>query len=77
MGPPGSTWQAEPGLAGVPVYLSTSKVDPFVPPARVRETAEWLEASGAVPQVQIFETREHRVSDEEIIDVRRMLGALS
>lgn len=76
IGPPGTTWQPQPALAGLPVFLSTSKVDPFVPPARVLETDDWLRASGARTEVEIFEAREHMVADEEIARVQRLLGIL-
>ena len=32
IGPPGTAWPAEPALAGTPVYLSGSEIDPHVPP---------------------------------------------
>lgn len=76
IGPAGRTWPPQPALQGLPVYLSTSKVDPFVPASRVTETANWLKASGALPELDIFETREHIVSDEEIDRGRRIVAAL-
>ncbi|MEP7239385.1 MAG: phospholipase [Devosia sp.] len=77
IGPPGRTWPPRPALAGLPVYLTTSKVDPFVPASRVIETADWLTASGALPEMEIFENREHMVSDREIERARQMLVALA
>ena len=76
IGPEGSSWQPQPALAGVPVFLSTSRTDPFVPPWRVIETVEWLRASRASPDVEIFDEREHLVNDEEIGRARRLLSAL-
>jgi len=75
IGPAGETWAPAKELAGMPVVLSTSETDPFVPPWRVRETAEWFEASGARPQSLIFAAREHMVSDEEIAAGRDLLRA--
>lgn len=72
----GTAWQPQPALAGLPVFVSTSKTDPFVPPRRAIETADWLRASGALPELEIFEAREHLVNDEEIDRTRRMLSAL-
>lgn len=73
IGPDGSAWPANRGLDGMPAYLTTSETDPFVPPARVRATADWLIASGAVTTARIFASREHLVSDEEIAAARRLL----
>jgi hypothetical protein len=59
----------------MPVVLSTSHTDPFVPVWRVQETADWLAASGARPKSLIFAAREHVVSDEEIVAGRALLQA--
>ena len=73
IGPPGNAWRPDRALDGMPVYITTSETDPFVPPARVRETADWLIASGATVTARIFTSREHMVSDEEIAAARRLL----
>lgn len=68
IGPPGTTWPARRALQGMPVYLTTSQVDEWVPPARVEETATWLDASGAKVSLRIFDARPHLVSEAEIVD---------
>jgi predicted esterase len=75
LGPPGQRWAPASVLAGMPVILSTSDTDPFVPPWRVRETAAWFEASGARTKSLIFDARDHLVSDEEITAGRTLLQA--
>ena len=77
IGPPGTTWPPRTELQGMPAYITTSQSDPFVPPARVRETADWLISSGAVTTAQLFAARDHTVSDAEIAAARQLIsGAL-
>jgi phospholipase/carboxylesterase len=73
IGPEGTTWPLQPVLAGLPVYISTSETDPWVPAPRVRETHHWLKASGASATMMIFQEREHGVLDEEVGAVRSMI----
>ncbi len=75
IGPPGTAWTQRPVLRGMPVYLTTSETDPFVPPSRVRETVEWLRQSRAQVTAKIFAEREHEVSDEEINCARNLIRA--
>jgi predicted esterase len=74
IGPPGTTWPPAPALRNVPVYLTGSAIDEWVPPARVAETASVLEASGARVRMHLFEDRGHHVCDEEISAARELLA---
>jgi predicted esterase len=76
IGPTGTIWPEPKALTGVPVYLSGSEIDAWVPAARVRETEKHLRASGAIVTSRIFERREHLVSDEEIVAVRDLLNGV-
>jgi predicted esterase len=76
IGPPGTTWPPAPALAGTPVYLSGSEIDPHVPAARARETAQVLEASGARVELRLFADRPHVVTREEIGRARSYLRAV-
>lgn len=76
IGPPGTAWQPQPALKGVPVYLTGSDVDEWVPTARVRETERVLRDSGALVDTRIFLDRPHVVSDEEIAAARAILTRL-
>jgi predicted esterase len=73
IGPEGTQWPVQPTLKDLPVFLSTSETDPWVPPPRVRETHAWLQASGASAAMLIFQEREHGVLEEEVLAVRRMI----
>ena len=76
IGPPGTAWQlALPAttLRGLPVLLTGSDVDEWVPEARVRETAKILTSLGADVRFRIYPGRPHVVGDEEIEEAREFL----
>lgn len=75
IGPPGTRWPAAPALRSVPVYLTGSVVDQWVPVARVEETARVLEANGAIVDLRVFDNRAHHVCDEEIAAARQVLAS--
>jgi len=77
IGPPGTRWPAQPALAGVPIYLTGSRVDEWVPAGRVEETERVLRESGAIVKLRIFEDRPHHVCEEEIAALRDMLSCLA
>jgi predicted esterase len=76
IGSSGTTRPARQEFDGMPAYITTSETDAFVPAARVRETALWLIASGAITTARIFASRPHEVSDEEIGSARRLLSGI-
>jgi predicted esterase len=77
IGPPGTSWAGGPPLLGTPVFLGTGDPDPFVPVARVRETAEVLRRQGAEVELREYPGRDHLVSDDEVARARRLLDALA
>ena len=80
IGPPGTVWQlASPAttLRGLPVLLTGSDVDEWVPEARVRETARVLTSLGADVRCRIYPGRPHVVGDEEIEEARGFIGGLT
>jgi phospholipase/carboxylesterase len=77
IGPPGTAWPVTAALAGTPVYLSGSEIDPHVPPARARETARVLGESGALVELRVFADRPHVVTREEIGKARSCLRAVA
>jgi phospholipase/carboxylesterase len=80
IGPPGTPWRLAPPattLGGLPVLLTGSDADDWVPEARVRETARVLTTLGADVRCRIYAGRDHIVSDEEIVEARNFIKQLS
>jgi predicted esterase len=73
IGPEGTRWPDDRDFCGMPVYITTGIADPFVPPGRVRTTADWFLASGAAVSARIFAVRDHEVADAEVAEARRLL----
>ncbi|BCH24455.1 alpha/beta hydrolase [Mesorhizobium sp. L-8-3] len=73
IGPPGTTWRSPERIPGVPVLLTGSENDDWVPAWRVRETAAVLSGFGATVDTVIYEDRAHVVSDDEIRRARHLL----
>lgn len=73
IGPEG-TRRCYPGdLAGTPVLLGCSDVDPHIPLERVHETARVLSALGGVVTKRIYPGLGHTINEDEIRQVRRLL----
>lgn len=62
-------------LAGTPVFLGCSDVDPHIPLARVRETAAVLERMGAVVDTRIYPRMGHTINQDEIDAAAALLDA--
>lgn len=74
IGPPG-TDRSYPGhLAGTPVFLGCSDVDPHIPLGRVEETAEVMRQLGAAVEMQIYPGMAHTINDDEIGRANRMIA---
>jgi predicted esterase len=70
---PDDTPRDYPGtLAGTPVFLGCSDVDPHVPATRVRHTAEVLRRQGAVVTLRFYPHMRHTVNADETAFVREM-----
>lgn len=72
IGPPGSRFHIEGDLTGMPVYMSASAADDWLPVDRAVETASVFRAAGAQVRLDVFQDRGHEISDAEI-DVARQL----
>jgi len=64
-------------LAGTPVFLGCSDVDPHVPKGRVDESADVLRHLGGVVTERLYPNMEHTVNQDEIDFVREMMRALT
>jgi predicted esterase len=63
-------------LAGTPVFIGCSDIDPHIPLARVQTTAQVLRQLGGTVTEQIYPGMDHTVCPDEIDHVRQMLARL-
>ncbi|HEX7918774.1 MAG TPA: alpha/beta hydrolase, partial [Gemmatimonadales bacterium] len=73
IGPPGTTWDRPRGVAGTPVFLGCSDVDPHIPANRVHETAQLFTSLGAVVDERIYPGMPHTINEDEIAAVQALL----
>jgi phospholipase/carboxylesterase len=74
---PDDTPPAYPGsLAGTPIFLGCSDVDPHVPANRVEQAATVLQRLGGNVTERLYPNMEHTVNQDEIEFVRRMMQGL-
>ncbi len=66
IGPAGTPRDYAGSLAGTPVFLGCSDVDPHIPLARVEETATVLAGLGAVVDKRIYPRLGHTINEDEI-----------
>ena len=76
MGPPGTTWESEKTLAGTPVFIGCSDVDPHIPRNRVEESRDALSNLGAVVTLKLYKGMGHTISGEELEHVNTMISAV-
>lgn len=76
IGPPGTTWERPRGIAGTPVFLGCSDVDPHIPATRVHETAALFTSLGAVVDARIYPGMPHTINEDEIAAVRTLLAGV-
>lgn len=62
------------GLAGTPVFLGCSDIDPHIPQERVMETARLLEQLGAQVDMRLYPGMGHTVNDDEVQAVQQMMA---
>jgi predicted esterase len=74
IGPPGTQWRVNGNFVDMPAYFSTSEADPYVPENRVRDSATFFAAAGAVVSVELHLGREHVISDAEIDRAKFLLS---
>jgi phospholipase/carboxylesterase len=75
IGPLGTVREAPPGrpLAGTPIFLGCSDVDPHIPVERVHETTALMREMGAAVTERIYRGMGHTVNQDEIDHIRDML----
>ena len=74
---PDDTPRNYPGsLAGTPVFLGCSDIDPHIPRARVELTADVLQRLGGAVTMRLYRGMGHMVNQDEIAFVQGMMTAL-
>ena len=74
IGPPGTPRDYAGSLAGTPVFLGCSDIDPHIPVARVRESADALRRIGGSVDERIYPRMGHTINRDELDAVRALLG---
>jgi predicted esterase len=77
IGPDDSSRDYSGSLAGTPIFLGCSDVDPHIPERRVRETADVLGRLGAQVDMRIYPGMGHIIGPDEIDAVRAMMAAIT
>lgn len=75
IGPPGTPRDYPGSLAGMPVFLGCSDVDPHIPLGRVEETATVLERLGARVDMRIYPRMGHTINRDELEAAAALLAA--
>jgi predicted esterase len=73
IGPPGTPFSYPGSLAGTPVFLGCSDVDPHIPRERVNETAEAMIRLGATVDERIYPGMGHTINRDELDAARAIL----
>jgi predicted esterase len=73
IGPDGTPRGYSGSLAGTPVFLGCSDVDPHIPEARVIETATVLRRLGGNVDMRIYPGMGHTINEDELEAVRGMM----
>lgn len=76
IGPPGTSRDYPGSLAGTPVFIGCSDVDPHIPVERVHETALVLGGMGAAVEERIYPNFAHSVNQDEVDWVKGLLTGL-
>lgn len=73
IGPPGTACHIDGSLDAMPVYLSASEADDWLPIDRARDTATAFREAGAQVHLDVFTDRGHVISDAEIAAARVLI----
>jgi predicted esterase len=73
IGPDGTPRGYSGSLAGTPVFLGCSDVDPHIPEARVIETATVLRRLGGTVDMRIYPGMGHTINEDELEAVREIM----
>ena len=75
IGPPGTPRNYPGSLAGAPVFLGCSDIDPHIPLERVHESADVFRRMGAAVDERTYKGMGHTINGDELDAVRRLVAA--
>jgi predicted esterase len=75
IGPPGTQFDYDGSLAGTPLFIGSSDVDPHIPKERVEESAAALRRLGGDVDARLYAGMGHTVNRDAIDAVRALLAA--
>ncbi len=76
IGPPGTLFRYPGMLNGTPVFIGCGDADPYIPLARVHESADVLAGLGAQVDRRIYPGLDHTIIQDEIDAARAILAGL-
>jgi predicted esterase len=76
IGPEGTPRDYSGSLAGTPIFLGCSDVDPHIPAPRVVETATVLRRLGGDVDMRTYSGMGHTINEDEVEAVRRIMQAV-
>ncbi len=76
IGPEGTPRDYPGSLAGTPVFLGCSDVDPHIPKERVEQAAEVLRLLGGSVTTRLYARMDHTVNQDELHFVRGMMDSV-
>ena len=77
IGPDGTPRDPAGSLAGTPVFLGCSDVDPHIPAQRVEHSAAVLEKLGGAVTARLYKNMAHTVNGDEVRWVQALLAELA
>jgi len=76
IGPDGTPRDYPGSLAGTPVFLGCSDIDPHIPKERVLHSAEVLQALGGQVTVKLYPRMGHTINRDEILVARSIVNGV-
>jgi phospholipase/carboxylesterase len=77
IGPDGTPRDYPGSLAGTPVFLGCSDIDPHIPKERVLLSAEILQALGGQVTAKLYPRLGHTINRDEIVIARSIVGGVT
>ena len=77
IGPDGTPRDYPGSLAGTPVFLGCSDIDPHIPKERVLHSAEVMQALGGKVTTKLYPRMDHTINRDEILVARSIVAGVA